>query len=74
MPICMTAPRLLDNSARIRRARMISIVASAARSCAPRYGVWTLGLLAVVALKLVHQELRCARSMYPRCTSPPASC
>jgi diguanylate cyclase (GGDEF)-like protein len=60
--------RLLDNSVRIRRARMISVVAIGATlvSFAPRYGAWTLGLLAVVALKLVLQELRCARSTEPQ--------
>ena len=67
-PTELDRARLLDNSVRIRRARMISIVAIGATlvAFAPRYGAWTLGLLAVVALKLVHQELRCARSAYPQ--------
>jgi diguanylate cyclase (GGDEF)-like protein len=67
-PTELDRARLLDNSARIRRARTISVIAIGATlvAFAPRYGAWTLGLLAVVALKLVLQELRCARSNEPQ--------
>jgi diguanylate cyclase (GGDEF)-like protein len=67
-PTELDRARLLDNSVRIRRARTISIVAIAATlvSFAPRYGLWTLGLLAIVALKLVWQEYRVPRSARPQ--------
>jgi diguanylate cyclase (GGDEF)-like protein len=67
-PTELDRARLLDNSVRIRRARTISMIAIAATlaSFAPRYGAWTLGLLAVVAIKLALQELRCARSAQPQ--------
>jgi len=67
-PTELDRARLLDNSVRIRRARTISVIAIAATlvSFAPRYGFWTLGLLAIVALKLAWQEWRVPRSQDPQ--------
>jgi diguanylate cyclase (GGDEF)-like protein len=67
-PTELDRARLLDNSVRIRRARTISVVAIGATlvSFAPRYGFWSLGLLAIVALKLGWQEYRVPRSARPQ--------
>jgi diguanylate cyclase (GGDEF)-like protein len=59
--------RLLDMSARVRRARTISSVAAgtAALLCIPWYGPWLLVLLALVGANLAIIERRLARSKRP---------
>jgi diguanylate cyclase (GGDEF)-like protein len=67
-PTELDRARLLDNSARIRRARTISTVAIAATLCSfvPRYGWWTLMLFGISALNLSTVDWRCARSARPQ--------
>jgi len=67
-PTELDRARLLDNSARIRRARTISAAAIGGTlvSFAPRYGLWVVALFAIVAANLVTLDWRCARSPRPQ--------
>jgi diguanylate cyclase (GGDEF)-like protein len=67
-PTALDRARMLDNSARLRRARGITLVAVAAAlvSFAPTYGWWTLALFAVSGLNMGTVDWRIARSAYPQ--------
>jgi diguanylate cyclase (GGDEF)-like protein len=67
-PTELDRARLLDNSARIRRARTISAVAIGGTliSFAPTYGLWTVVFFAIAAANLGTLERRIARSPRPQ--------
>jgi diguanylate cyclase (GGDEF)-like protein len=67
-PTELDRARLLDNSARIRRARTISAVAIAATLIwfARDQGWWTLLYFGIAALNLFTLDWRCARSSRPQ--------
>jgi len=67
-PTELDRARLLDNSARIRRARTITAAAVGLTlaSFLPRYGWWTLMLFAIVALNLGTLDRRIARTTRPQ--------
>jgi diguanylate cyclase (GGDEF)-like protein len=67
-PTDLDRARLVDNTARIRRARTISAVAVAGTlaSFAPKYGLWTVLLLAICVINMATLDWRCARSPRPQ--------
>src|SRR4051794_37124696 len=67
-PTELDRARLLDNSARIRRARTISAAAIAATlvSFVPEYGLWVMALFGIVAANLLTLDWRCGRSARPQ--------
>jgi len=67
-PTELDRARLLDNSARIRRARTISSLAVGLTliSFVPTYGWWILVLFAISAINTSTLDWRCARSSQPQ--------
>jgi diguanylate cyclase (GGDEF)-like protein len=67
-PTALDRARMLDNSDRLRHARMITLAAVAATllSFAPTYGWWTLALFAVGAINMATIDWRIARSPNPQ--------
>jgi diguanylate cyclase (GGDEF)-like protein len=67
-PTALHRARMLDNSARIQRARAITVVAVAVTllSFAPTYGWWTLVLFGLAGLNMGTLDRRIARSAHPQ--------
>jgi diguanylate cyclase (GGDEF)-like protein len=67
-PTALDRARLLDNSARLRHARLVSAVAIALTLIyfLPTYGWWTVALFAVAALNMGTVDWRVARSTRPQ--------